>query len=436
MFKEHNDNDVIPALLSQAEIQDLVAQVTMVNLLDQHPLPHVVTYKRRFIYVNPAAVGLFDAETTMDLLGQDITTFIHPLDHGRVLTRLEILGPNKLANPPSLTRITTLKKRSKRILSTSMLITVNGQEFAIASGTDITNGIHRSELESDRNYQSLFENMLDVFYRTDKEKRLTLVGPAVTKMLGYKPEDVLGLPAASFYVDPNKREEVVARIARDGEIKDFQVDLKHKSGYPVSVEISSRAIYDSENNVIGVEGVFRDVTEQNSMKESLQLLAATDELTGIFNRREFLRNAEMCVKKLKRHPETSILAIVDLDKFKQINDDFGHLSGDKILKIFTEIFKRNLRETDIFGRLGGDEFSIILQSIDKSTAQPLLERMLSELRSKSLRLRGDVQINISASIGATFLTSEDHPLNTALARADQALYQAKKHGGSCLVIYD
>ncbi len=413
------------------DIQDLMSRVPVLEFLTLHPVPHVVAMDRRFVYINPAAVTLFDAQEPADLLGRDITTLIHPLDHGRILTRIETLDEIHSANTPAITRIQTLTGRTKRIISSSMSLAVGNLQLVVASGTEITSRYHRAILEADRNFQRLFENMHDVFYRTDSDHRLTLVGPAVTKMLGYLPEEVIGLPAADFYVHPEKRAEVVNLIKSRGEIKDRPALLRHKLGHGVHVSVSSKAIYDREGMVIGMEGVFRDVTEQVKSKEQLQQLATTDELTGILNRRAFLDRAERVVKRLRRTPESCLFLIMDLDRFKVINDQHGHLSGDRMLKKFVQVILANLREIDIFGRLGGDEFAVILTNCPLDQGTNLFERILQELEKASVPLTGAVRASISTSIGVTQLSPEDLPLSLALARADRALYQAKEDGGGC-----
>ncbi|WP_051690575.1 sensor domain-containing diguanylate cyclase [Acidithiobacillus thiooxidans] len=322
-----------------------------------------------------------------------------------------------------------LETAIKHIISVSSLIEIAGHTLVLAAATELSEEMGHEISQSEQNFQRLFENMLDVFYRTDSEQNLTLVGPAALGVLGYLPEEVIGLPASSFYFDPQARANIVTAVKKHGKVQNFPARLKHKDGHIVDVEITSSAIYSEDKQFLGMEGLFRDVSEQVVIKEKLHRLATIDELTGILNRRAFLEKANHLIKHLRRQPEYSLLAVIDLDKFKPINDRYGHLSGDRVLKVFVSLFKETLRETDVFGRLGGDEFAIIFRKCTMTEGLEILERIQEKMQKISIRL-SDNEVSISASIGLTELHEEDLPFSLALARADRALYQAKQNGGA------
>ncbi|PKY10261.1 hypothetical protein B1757_11140 [Acidithiobacillus marinus] len=142
----------------------------------------------------------------------------------------------------------------------------------------------------------------------------------------------------------------------------------------------------------------------------------------------FILERSLHIKHLRRHPENSLLAVIDMDKFKPINDRYGHLNGDRVLKVFVSIFRETLRETDIFGRLGGDEFAIIFRNCNLMEVTDILSRVQAKMKKVKITLADDA-VSISASIGLTELYHEDQPFSLALARADQALYQVKQNGG-------
>ncbi|MBU2741069.1 MULTISPECIES: sensor domain-containing diguanylate cyclase [Acidithiobacillus] len=428
----YNKDDI--SKLSDQFIQDILTKFIGIEFIKTHPIPHAITINRKFIFLNQAALSLFDATDASQLIRKDITTFIHPLDHGRILGRLEILSENTPRNPPTEQRLYALSGKVKRIISTSSLYQIENCDLVMATGIEITEAIGYEISETEKNFQRLFENMHDVFYRTDRNQIITLIGPTIHDVAGYQPEDVIGMPADYFYLNPEMRKGLVEILEKEGSVKNFHTQLKHKNGSIVDVEISSKAIYSPEGKFLGIEGVFRDISEQMTIKRQLEHLAQTDELTGTLNRRSFIEAGTQLVKQLKRKHEDNYLLIFDLDKFKPINDTYGHLNGDKVLVNVVAVIKETLRETDIFGRLGGDEFAIIARNCSAEECLMMLDRILDSVQKSTITMSDETEISISLSIGLTHLKNADTPLSLAMARADQQLYLAKSRGGACYVV--
>ncbi|RBM03680.1 PAS domain S-box protein [Acidithiobacillus ferridurans] len=420
--------------LSNQFIQDILNKFTGIEFIKTHPIAHALTINRKFVFLNQSAISLFDANDASQLLRKDITSFIHPLDHGRILERLEKLNEYMPRNPPTEQRLYALSGNVKRIISTSTFYQIDNCDLVMTTGVEITEAIGYEISESEKNFQRLFENMLDVFYRTDKNQLITLIGPAVQQVTGYQPEEVIGMRADYFYVNPEIRKSLIEVLKKEGSIKNFHSQLKHKNGMTVDVEISSKAIYSPEGQFLGIEGVFRDISEQIMIKRQLEHLAQTDELTGILNRRSFIELGTRIVKQLRRKHECNYLIIFDLDKFKAINDTYGHLNGDKVLVNVVNVIIETLRETDIFGRLGGDEFAIIARNCSAEESYNMLDRILDSVQNRIILMSDGTKINIYLSIGLTHLTNGDLPLSVAMARADRQLYQAKNRGGACYVV--
>ena len=159
----------------------------------------------------------------------------------------------------------------------------------------------------------------------------------------------------------------------------------------------------------------------------LQELAMTDFLTGIANSRSFFENGEREILRAKRYGHAFALLLLDLDHFKAVNDTRGHAAGDKVLVSLAGICKHLLRDIDIFARLGGEEFVIILPETDLAGASATAERLRSAIAESEIAAGGDV-LHITVSIGVTELSPEDDQVETVLKRADKAMYQAKKNG--------
>ena len=174
-------------------------------------------------------------------------------------------------------------------------------------------------------------------------------------------------------------------------------------------------------------GVTRDITERKHLQEKLLQQATTDELTGIFNRRQFVVMALNELRRATRFKTPVALALLDIDYFKNINDTYGHAAGDAVLQTFTQICKANLREVDVFARFGGDEFALLLPATEHQQAYAVLERIRSVIAAHLFTIQ-DRTIACTISAGITGTIDEPADLDELLGHADQALYHAKKEG--------
>ena len=187
-------------------------------------------------------------------------------------------------------------------------------------------------------------------------------------------------------------------------------------------------IYDSKGKMNSIIGKLIDITEDAAEKEELIMKSQIDGLTGIYNA---ATTKELIVEKINSKDEnkTDVLILMDCDNFKYINDNFGHLTGDDVLKNISEGLKSTFRSTDIIGRIGGDEFCVYLKDISSADFIQLKFRQLSDIISKETG-----KIKVSISMGVTFVyglnTYEDY-----FGMADAALYQSKRNGGNQLFIY-
>jgi diguanylate cyclase (GGDEF)-like protein len=177
---------------------------------------------------------------------------------------------------------------------------------------------------------------------------------------------------------------------------------------------------------MGYEGIVRDVTPFKKMEAELRRLATTDSLTGINNRRHFMELAHKEMSRSRRHGYAFSLIMLDIDHFKKINDTHGHASGDQVLRECCGVCLSQLRESDIMGRLGGEEFAIALPECGGSAAEAVANRIRSAMASHTVTTESGA-IQFTASMGVTEFQPDDN-LEAALERADNALYLAKKNG--------
>ncbi|WP_278184590.1 histidine kinase N-terminal 7TM domain-containing diguanylate cyclase [Desulfofarcimen acetoxidans] len=191
-------------------------------------------------------------------------------------------------------------------------------------------------------------------------------------------------------------------------------------------------ILESRDRGVGFLITFNDITKYMNMMEELNHLASRDALTGVYNRRYFAELSSLELSKSRRYNMPASLIILDLDFFKQINDNYGHQAGDTVLKEIADICRKSIRSIDILGRYGGEEFVIFLPNTKLEDCRMVSNRILNNIASAVICYEGK-SIKVTASIGTSgveFVSDEnlDHFLKTA----DQALYQAKLDGRNCL----
>lgn len=202
--------------------------------------------------------------------------------------------------------------------------------------------------------------------------------------------------------------------------------FRTRTGEQLPVVVTSRPMIES-GSITGVVTVFRDISERKENERQLEKLATTDPLTGLSNRRAFLERLHEELRLSRRLRHVSALMMVDFDHFKAINDRYGHPAGDEVLKHFARLASDCLRETDLLGRLGGEEFAILLPGTDLAGALHLAERIRQTLEQQPTRT-AEGTIAMTLSIGVTLLQPDDDDSSAVLSRADQALYQAKSRG--------
>ena len=161
-------------------------------------------------------------------------------------------------------------------------------------------------------------------------------------------------------------------------------------------------------------------------------LAALDDLTGLPNRRAFVRRAEQEQARARRHGQSVTLVEIDIDRFKGVNDTYGHAAGDRTLSMLAKLLLRQLRAQDVVARLGGEEFVALLPETDMDRALAVCERLRAAVAAMKIE-DGEQSFSVTVSLGVTVLLGSDESIGQALARADKALYQAKTEGRNRVV---
>lgn len=255
--------------------------------------------------------------------------------------------------------------------------------------------------------------------------------------VGFK-SDSPDLPAnAEAWIErihPEERQHFELAVERhlSGELPNYQCEFRilHRDGHWVwlfeSGHVTER---DAKGNPIRMVGVQQDISERKAMEERLIHLAMHDELTGLLNRRSFMNIADREYGRVKRQADYCVgMLMLDLDRFKSVNDTYGHAAGDEVLKRFSHVVTEQLRENDVFARLGGEEFAVLLPHTERDGVEKAAEKLRAAVESLNIDLDETLTIKVTTSIGATMMHPDDDRPDGGLARADSALYNAKNSG--------
>jgi len=174
--------------------------------------------------------------------------------------------------------------------------------------------------------------------------------------------------------------------------------------------------------------ILRNHWQQLQLRKKLDNLANTDELTSVSNRRDFINKANKELKRVQRYKTEMALLMLDIDKFKLINDNNGHAIGDRAIIEFTKVCKTVIRDIDVLGRLGGDEFAILLVNTNIEEAHTVAERIRQAIASCEVVNDEGESLSMTSSIGVAMVNSQTSNVNDMVAMADSALYKAKEQG--------
>lgn len=194
--------------------------------------------------------------------------------------------------------------------------------------------------------------------------------------------------------------------------------------------------YLPEQHQVTMIGVMQDITERKKLESELMRQANTDCLTGCASRRHFLECANQEFARIQRYGGEMSVLMFDLDHFKVVNDKYGHQSGDIVLKKFVQVCRHMLRDVDVIGRIGGEEFAAILPETGHVQAMEVAKRLCLSFAGTPILLEGHDAVHFTVSIGVASLLKNDSQFDLLLSRADKALYQAKHEGRNRVVCVD
>jgi diguanylate cyclase (GGDEF)-like protein/PAS domain S-box-containing protein len=322
------------------------------------------------------------------------------------------------------------------IIKTVIPISVKGRRYLLESFIDITER-KRSEQalqEKEKKYRSLFEGSRDAIYMTAADGQLMDANQAFLDLFGYSREEIVQSNAKQVYATAKDRNVFKKTMEERGSLRDFEIQLLKKDGTIMDCLLSVTTKRGEDGKIIEYNGIVRDITAYKKAQETIHHMAYHDPLTGLPNRTLFNDRLNMAIARAQRGGKQIAVMMLDIDKFKHINDKYGHETGDKVLKTVADRLGNALRKSDTIARMGGDEFLIIVPEMEKAAdvlvvAQKILTVFQTPFDWNGFKLSGSTSIGIA-------MYPEDGDNGEALIRcADIAMYSVKAKGGNNFCIY-
>ncbi len=317
------------------------------------------------------------------------------------------------------------------VLSLTLIKVEEGRFMAVV--TDISRQVaqERRLKQADAWFSAIVTGVNDfALLSLDATGRINGWNPSGLRQTGFTDKEVLGRTLNLFYLPEDavsgKALEQVDHARRDG----WHIDegwRKRRDGSRYWCQSLVAALEEDNGEVIGFSVVLRDVTEGKVTGDELRRLLITDHLTGVANRARFYELGEAEVARWRRFGRPLSALMIDADHFKRINDTYGHPAGDAVLKVLARTCQDLLRSTDVIGRLGGEEFGVLLPGLDLESARLIGERVRAAV--EALRVDTDGQtIAFTVSIGCAAMGGAADGVAALLQAADRALYAAKRGG--------
>lgn len=249
------------------------------------------------------------------------------------------------------------------------------------------------------------------------------------------PQDAIGKTPVDLDLDlGSELLEAITKAVNTGQTQHREFHHHSPSGYEQYLDCQLAPVYNDRNEIEAIVKTSRDITERKKADHEIWRSANFDLLTGIGNRRFFIDRLEHTLVEAERNNSSFALLFIDLDRFKQANDQLGHEAGDRLLVQVAQRMGTSVRETDTLARLGGDEFTLILKQTSQDGAKEAARALLTSLE-RVFEIDSH-QVHISASIGVTFYPDDGMIVSRLMHNADQAMYHAKELGGQQIQLYD
>ena len=307
-------------------------------------------------------------------------------------------------------------------------------EYLVCVTLDITDRklAEAALLDSENRLRATITHSPNPMIMHAEDGNIIMMSAALSEITGYRLED---LPTTKAWAEKAFGADAQRMLQAIGTLYDLKT-IRQEGEYPIITATGDTRIWDFQSQPLPklpdgrrvVLSLAVDVTERRRIDKELQASATTDSLTDLPNRRQFLaRLREEFLRVQRLDNQQSSVLMLDLDLFKEVNDTYGHAAGDAVLRHFAQQMRNAIRKIDTAGRLGGEEFAVIMPGADSVAARASAER-LREIVAKTPLVQDGETIPLTVSIGVATIEPCDRNDGTTLIRADGALYRAKRNG--------
>jgi len=368
---------------------------------------------------------------------QQWTDFIHPGDRDRAWRSINDVLEGRAASHKAEYRMLHKNGSIRWILDQANVMArdAHGKPVRMSgTHTDITDRklLEAQSSESSRRLKTILDNMFSYVALLDTDGLVQEVNNAPLDRAGYRREEVIGqyfYDAPWWSYDEKVRGQLINAIHDAKHGKSSRYDVLVKMGDDlVPIDFQIAPVRDTAGSINGLLATAVDITERKHLEDELNLQAHLDYLTGLDNRRSFMEKGEIELSRAHRYDTAMSVLMLDIDFFKKINDTYGHQVGDSVLKTLAMKFQAVLRNVDIVGRLGGEEFGVVLPETAIDEAVEVAERLRAVIAQAEVTLPAGLPIHFTVSIGVAALDEKNTNIDMLLNAADKALYRAKGSG--------
>jgi diguanylate cyclase (GGDEF)-like protein/PAS domain S-box-containing protein len=342
----------------------------------------------------------------------------------------------RTGNPNELYLMEQIRKDGKRIFTESSVFPLRNEKAEIVGfrgiGRDVTERVQMEEAlkRSGERYRTILEEIEEGYYEVDLAGNFTFVNDAGCRQFGYSRQELMGLNYRVYVPKDDIKNVYKAwnKVYRTGEpLKSFPFASIRKDGTHIFLENSISPLRNKEGKIIGFRSVSRDITERKQFEQKLSEMATHDSLTGLPNR-VLLSDRLMIGSALaRRSGHRMAVLMLDLDRFKTVNDAMGHSVGDELLKDVGQRLSGIMRKSDTVSRIGGDEFVLVLPHISQiEHVTKFAERILNAFQEPFVF--GRHRLQVTTSIGIAIYPEDGTNIENLLKSADSAMYLAKEQG--------
>jgi diguanylate cyclase (GGDEF)-like protein/PAS domain S-box-containing protein len=314
----------------------------------------------------------------------------------------------------------------------SRLLNNNAVEAIIINLRDITERKKAEEAlrHSEEKYRTILESIQEGYFEVNLKGNLLFFNDPVCELIGYSRNETTSMNYKTFTNEETARKVYQAfnKVYKTGEpTREFDWQIIRKNGESRYIEASVSLQKDFSGKVNGFRGIIRDITERKQIHQQLNHMATHDALTALPNRALFMDRLQIALAQSKRNKNKLAVMMLDLDHFKDINDNLGHIVGDKLLKEIGNRLTGILRHNDTVARFGGDEFVILLSDLERVEYAAGVARIILKALQKPFLL-SDNEISSNASIGIAIYPDDCEDMESLLKKSDMAMYSVKTSG--------